>query len=59
MKIKYMKGKRNRYKFPIGIYISKIPIYPLNNGKVESYHKNMRTINFRIKRNVYTIFIKI
>ena len=59
MKIKYMKGKRNRYKFPIGIYISKIPIYPLNNGKVESYHKNMRTINFRIKRNVYTILIKI
>lgn len=54
-----MKGKRNRYKFPIGIYISKIPIYPLNNGKVESYHKNMRTINFRIKRNVYTILIKI
>ena len=59
MKIKYMKGKRNRYKFPIGIYISKIPIYPLNNSKVESYHKNMRTINFRIKRNVYTILIKI
>ena len=59
MKIKYMKGKRNKYKFPIGIYISKIPIYPLNNGKVESYHKNMRTINFRIKRNVYTILIKI
>ncbi len=54
-----MKGKRNRYKFPIGIYISKIPIYPLNDGKIENYHKNMRTINFRIKRNVYTIFIKI
>ena len=54
-----MKGKRNKYKFPIGIYISKIPIYPLNNGKVESYRKNMRTINFRIKRNVYTILIKI
>jgi hypothetical protein len=59
MKIKYMKGKRNRYKFPIGIYISKIPIYPLNNDKVENYRKNMRTINFRIKRNVYTILIKI
>ena len=54
-----MKGKRNRYKFPIGIYISKIPIYPLNDGKIENYHKNMITINFRIKRNVYTIFIKI
>ena len=54
-----MKGKRNRYKFPIGIYISKIPIYPLKDGKIENYHKNMRTINFRIKRNVYTIFIKI
>ncbi len=59
MKIKYMEGKRNRYKFPIGIYISKIPIYPLNDGKIENYHKNMRTINFRIKRNVYTIFIKL
>lgn len=59
MKIIYMKGKRNRYKFPIGIYISKIPIYPLNNGKIENYHKNMRTINFRIKRNIYTILIKI
>jgi hypothetical protein len=59
MKIKYMKGKRNRYKFPIGIYISKIPIYPLNNDKVKNYRKNMRTINFRIKRNVYTILIKI
>lgn len=59
IKIKYLKGKRNRYKFPIGIYISKIPIYPLNDGKIENYHKNMRTINFRIKRNVYTIFIKI
>ena len=59
MKIKYMKSKINRYKFPIGIYISKIPIYPLNGGKIENYHKNIRTINFRIKRNVYTILIKI
>ena len=54
-----MKGKRNRYKFPIGIYISKIPIYPLNNDKIENYHKNIRTINFRIKRNVYKIKKKI
>jgi hypothetical protein len=57
MIIRFNKGKRNRYKFPIGIYISKIPIYPLKNGKVIKYHKKMRTINFKYKHNIYSIFI--
>lgn len=54
MIIKFNKGKRNHYKFPIGIYISKIPIVPINKCK---YYKKMRTINFRYKHNVYSIFI--
>ena len=59
MIIKFLKGKRNQYKFPIDIYISKVPIYPLIDGKVENYHKGMRTINFRFKNNVYAIFINL
>lgn len=54
-----MKTQDCGHKFPIGIYISKLPIYPLNDGKIENYHKNIRTINFRIKRNIYAILIKI
>lgn len=57
MKIKFIKGKRNHYKFPIGIYICKLPIYPLINNEVQKYHNRMRTINFRYKNNVYGIFI--
>ena len=58
IRVKFIKGKRNRYKFPIAFYICKIPIYPLVDGNINAYHKGMRTINFRIKRNVYTLFIK-
>lgn len=57
MIIKCFKGKRNHYKFPIEIYVCKLPIYPLVNDKVQKYHKGMRTINFRYKHNVYGIFI--
>ena len=57
MIIKFNKGKRNHYKIPIGVYISKIPIYPIKDGKIEKYHQKMRTINFRYKYNVYSIFI--
>ena len=59
MIIKCFKGKRNYYKFPIGIYVCKLPIYPLVNDKVQEYHKGMRTINFRFKNNVYSIFINL
>jgi len=59
MIIKFLKGKRNQYKFPIDIYISKVPIYPLIDGKVENYRKGMITINFRFKNNVYAIFINL
>lgn len=48
MKIEFIKGKRNHYKFPIGFYIC----------KVNSYN-NIKTINFRIKHNVYTILINL
>ena len=44
MIIGFMRGKRNRYKFLFGFYIKRVK-------------KRMRTINFRWKRNVYTIFI--
>ena len=54
MIIKFNKGKRNHYKFPIGIYISKVYIPPFNEG---NYHNKMRTINFRYKYNIYSIFI--
>ena len=37
MIIKFNKGKRNHYKIPIGFYISKIPTYPIKNGKVTKY----------------------
>ena len=57
MIIKFIKGRRNRYKFPIEIYVCKIPIYPLVNDKVQEYRKGMRTINFRFKHTVYSIFI--
>ena len=39
MIIKCFKGKRNHYKFPIEIYVCKIPIYPIVNDKVQKYHK--------------------
>ena len=57
MIIKFLKGKRNHYKFLIGIYVCKLPIYPIINDKVQEYRKRMRTINFRYKHNVYSIFI--
>ena len=57
MKIKFITGKRNRYKFPIGIYINKLPCYPLVEGKVQKYAKGMRTITFRVNHNIYGIFI--
>ena len=44
MIIKFMRGKRNRYKFLFGFYVKRVK-------------KRMGTINFRWKRNVYTIFI--
>lgn len=53
VKIKFMKGKRNRYKSLVGFYACKILF---EDGK---YRKGMRTLNFRFKRNVYTIFLKI
>jgi len=59
MIIRFIKGKRNYYKFPIGIYICNIPIYPLVNDKVQKYRKGMLTINFRFKNNVYCIFINL
>lgn len=54
MIVEFRKGKRNHYRFPIGLYICKIYIPPFNDKK---YHKNMRTLNFRYKYNVYQIFI--
>ena len=54
MIIEFRKGKRNHYRFPIGLYISKIYIPPFNDKK---YHKKMRTLNFRYRYNVYQIFI--
>ena len=54
MIIRFKKGKRNRYKFPIGFYIKRIEIHPFGNNH---YKPKMRTINFRYKDNVYCIFI--
>ena len=54
MIIQFLKGKRNHYKYIIGFHISKIEIPPFGNKK---YRKGMRTINFRYKHNVYSIFL--
>ncbi len=43
--IKFIKGKRNHYKFPIGFYICK-------------FRKNILTVNIRIKQEVYCILLK-
>jgi len=59
MIIKFLKGKRNRYKAPFGIYVSKIPIYPLKDGKVAKYQSKIFTINFRYKRNVYSVLVNL
>lgn len=58
MVIKFLKGKRNRYKVLFGIYISRIPIYPLEE-KVTKYQPNIFTINFRYKHNVYSILVNL
>ena len=55
MIVKFNKGFRNKYKFPIGFYICKISKYPKKN----EYRKGIRTINFRYKHRVYSIFINI
>ena len=57
MVIKFLKGKRNRYKVPFGIYVSKIPIYPLKDGKVVKYQPKIFTINLRYKHNVYSVLV--
>ena len=44
MIVKFNKGLRNKYKFPIGFYICKIPKYPKKN----EYRKGIRTINLDI-----------
>ena len=59
MAIKFLKGKRNRYKVLFGIYVSKIPIYPLKNGKVAKYQPKIFTINFRYKHNVYSVLVNL
>ena len=59
MVIKFLKGKRNKYKVPFGIYVSRIPIYPLEDGKVTKYQPNIFTINFRYKHNVYSILVNL
>ena len=59
MFIKFLKGKRNRYKVPFGIYVSKIPIYPLKGEKVAKYHPNIFTINFRYKHDVYSVLVNL
>ena len=55
MTIKFNKGYRNRYKFPIGFYIKRIEIPPYGRN---AYQKGIRTINFRFMHIVYSLFIK-
>lgn len=45
MKFEFIKGYRNHYNFPIGIYICEI-----------KYH--LKTLNFRYKHKVWSLLIK-